>query len=139
LRHSAEQRPAEVTVRIGTSQPSPDEKLLATLETIKHAVRLSGSELIPFEKDYHKRADVEWNIEPIHDGAIDLTSSIKDSNLPDQNIEISFTDSEDLTKRIGNFIHSRMHLIRYIWPYDNDHPMLCATRISQSRPKPKSR
>jgi ABC-type phosphate/phosphonate transport system substrate-binding protein len=122
LRHSAEQRPAEVTVRIGTSQPSPDEKLLATLETIKHAVRLSGSELIPFEKDYHKRADVEWNIEPIHDGAIDLTSSIKDSNLPDQNIEISFTDSEDLTRRIGNFIHSRMHLIRYIWPYDNDHP-----------------
>ena len=122
LSHSGEQRPAQVTVRIGTSQRSPDEKLLATLETIKHAVRRSGSELILFEKDYHQRADVEWTVEPIHDGAIELTSSINESNLLDQKIEVSFTDGEDLTKRIGNFIHSRMHLIRDIWPYDNEHP-----------------
>src|SRR2546430_17618055 len=71
----------------------------------------------------HTRFDCDWSSDVCSsDLAIELTSSINESNLLDQKIEVSFTDGEDLTKRIGNFIHSRMHLIRYIWPYDNEHP-----------------
>jgi ABC-type phosphate/phosphonate transport system substrate-binding protein len=120
LRHSAEQRPAPVTVRIGTSQANPDATLLRNLDTIKHAVRLTGTELVPFDRDYHKRPDVDWVIDPIHDGAINLVSKINNTDLDAQQFEISFTDSEDLTKRVGSFIHSRMHRIRYIWPYDDE-------------------
>jgi ABC-type phosphate/phosphonate transport system substrate-binding protein len=122
LRHSAEQRPAPVTVRIGTSEANPDPGLLAILETTKHAVRLSGTELVPFDRDYHKRPDVDWVVDRIHDGAINLVSKINNTDLEAQQFEISFTDSEDLTKRIGSFIHSRMHRIRYIWPYDDERP-----------------
>jgi len=122
LRHSAEQRPAPVTVRIATSAANPDPGLLGILETTKHAVRLSGTELVPFDRDYHKRPDVDWVVDRIHDGAINLVSKINNTDLEPQQIEISFTDSEDLTKRIGSFIHSRMHRIRYIWPYDDERP-----------------
>lgn len=122
LRHSAEQRPAPVTVRIGSSQSNPSASLLATMETIKHAVRLSGTEMVPFDPHFHKRHDVDWNVELIHDGAINLTSTITNTNLAAQQYQISFTDGEDLTKRIGSFLHSRMHRIRYIWPYDDERP-----------------
>jgi ABC-type phosphate/phosphonate transport system substrate-binding protein len=120
LRHMAEQGPASVTVNAVKSAESPVSDQL--LETIKHAIRLSGTELVPWDPDYHKKVDVEWKVEAIHDGAINLISSIIDTQLPPQKYEISFTDSEDLTKRIGGFIHSRMNRICYVWPYEDQYP-----------------
>lgn len=122
LRHSAEQRPAPITVAITTSQKQQDARFRGILETIKQAVRLSGTELVLYDEDYHEKWDVIWNVEPIHDDAINLTSKIEHTDLAPQQLQISFTGDEDLTKRIGSFIQSRMHRIRYIWPYNDEHP-----------------
>lgn len=121
LRHLAEQRSTAVTVKIENSKTSPidDDALLVS---IKDAVRLSKTEFVPWEEDYHKKEDVDWVVERIHSGAIRLLSTIKYTNLDPQEFEISFTDGEDLAKRIDGIIHSRMHRIRYVWPYEDRFP-----------------
>ena len=63
-----------------------------------------------------------WTLGLIHDGAVDLKVAIAGSDVPPQRFQISFTDLSDLTKRIGGLIHSRMHRIRYVWPYDEKSP-----------------
>ena len=39
-----------------------------------------------------------------------------------QDFQISYGTLEDLTRRVGALIHSRMHRIRYVWPYQQDPP-----------------
>ena len=119
LTHLAEQRSAAITIKIMNSSESPVSP--ANLQAIAQAIRLSNTEFIPYDEDYHARADIEWCAEMIHDGAIRLCSKINDVSLDTQEFEISFTDGEDLKKRVGGLIHSRMHRIRYVWPYE-DHP-----------------
>ena len=63
-----------------------------------------------------------WELSPIHDGAVRLKSTIRGfEDLEPQLFSISHSghgDSyEDLTLRIGDLIHSRLHRIRYLWPY----------------------
>ncbi len=120
LRWLATGRRTDVTVSIdnSTEAPVPREQL----EAAEQAARLSGSELVLHDNYFHERRDYKWTLERIHDGAIILTSSIEESELPKQKFHISFEDAQDLTKRIGNLIHSRMHRIRYLWPYKKDHP-----------------
>ena len=118
LRHLAEQRATAVTIKIVNSSASPVDRLLE--EEIRHAILLSNTEFTPFDPSYHANntADVDWTVETIHDGAIKLVSQINKSNLEAQEFEISFTrGKEDLTKKITSIIHSRMHRIRYVWPY----------------------
>jgi hypothetical protein len=44
--------------------------------------------------------------------------------VPAQQFQISFAGIPDLTKRIGALIHSRMHRIRYLWPYEEKSPTI---------------
>jgi len=130
LRRLAAEHPAPVTVNVQASDfgVAPTNKYL---EAAKQAIRLSGTELVLFDSDFHKHPDVTWTLKPIHDGAVVLTSKIEDFDLEPQSFQISFTtvrvangdtDYSDLTKRIGALIHSRMHRIRYIWPYEEGSP-----------------
>lgn len=117
LRWSALAAPARVTVKIGAEGPVPEEYL----EAAERAVRLSGTEFVVFDPDYHGHADFRWTLRPEHDGALRLTSDViglADSRLAlEQTYWISFADAGELTERISAFIHSRMHRVRYLWPY----------------------
>ncbi|MGD2155110.1 MAG: PhnD/SsuA/transferrin family substrate-binding protein [Gemmatimonadales bacterium] len=122
LRWLARERPAPVTVGVRTSPEEgsrvPDEYL----EAARQAVRLSGTEFVNYDDDFHAHQDYVWTLELIHDGAIELTSRISGSEIDDQEFQISFKDTEDLTRRIGALLHSRMHRIRYVWPYRTEQP-----------------
>ncbi len=121
LRWLARERPAPVTVdvrRSGAGGSVPE----AYLEAARQAVRLSGTEFVGYDDDFHAHRDYVWTLELIHDGAVTLTSRIIGSDIDDQEFQISFKDTEDLTRRIGALIHSRMHRIRYVWPYRAEQP-----------------
>jgi ABC transporter, phosphonate, periplasmic substrate-binding protein len=120
LSHLAEQRSTAVTIKITNSSSRPVDRTLE--EEIKHAIRLSNTEFTVFDPSYHANntPDVDWTIETIHDGAIKLVSQINRTGLDPQEFEISFTPGkDDLSKKVSNIIHSRMHRIRYVWPYKN--------------------
>lgn len=89
----------------------------AYLEAARQAVRLSGTEFVGYDDDFHAHRDYVSTLELIHDGAVKLTSRIIGSDVDDQTFQISFKDTGDLTRRLGALIHSRMHGIRYVWPY----------------------
>ncbi len=121
LRREALERPAPVTVRVAVSETGkavPQEYLDAARE----AVRLSATEFVLFDEHFHKRVDFSWTLASAHDGAIKLTSQIEGSELEPQEFSISFMDAADLTKRIGMLVHSRLHRIRYVWPYQEKYP-----------------
>jgi ABC-type phosphate/phosphonate transport system substrate-binding protein len=122
LRWLARERPAPVTVGVRTELDEgsrvPDEYL----EAARQAVRLSGTEFVNYDDDFHQHQDYVWTLELIHDGAVELTSQIAGSGIDDQKYQISFKDTEDLTRRVGAILHSRMHRIRYVWPYRAELP-----------------
>lgn len=121
LRRHAVATTTPVTVMISGS----GEDGSAYVEAAEQAVRLAGTEFVLYDPDYHKWADVSWQIKPIHKGALLLTSTINGSLLPSQEFRISFMDvAEDLPKRIQSLIHGRMHRIRYVWPYENYVPTI---------------
>ncbi|PWT79979.1 MAG: hypothetical protein C5B57_12980 [Blastocatellia bacterium] len=123
LRRIAAEHPAPVTVQIQKAGPA-SERLSECVEAARQAIRLSGTELVVFDEDSHYHKDVVWTLSLIHDGAVDLKTDIAGSELPPQRFQISFNDTPDLTKRIGTLIHSRMHRIRYIWPYEEKTPTI---------------
>ena len=113
--------PPFVTVRVknDTVDPVPPAYIMAA----RQAVQFSGSEFVLYDADYHERADYEWTLSSIHDGAVMLRSTIQDyGRLAPQVYRFSFRDESDLTNRITTTIHSRLHRIRYIWPYLPDKP-----------------
>ncbi len=122
LRWLARERPAPVTVDVRSASGEGARALDEYLEAGRQAVRLSGTEFVNYDDDFHAHRDYVWTLELIHDGAILLTSRIIGSDIDDQGFQISFKDTEDLTRRIGTLIHSRMHRIRYVWPYRTEHP-----------------
>jgi ABC-type phosphate/phosphonate transport system substrate-binding protein len=123
LRWLARERPAPVTVDVRTPGAAGEGAVPeAYLEAARQAVRLSGTEFVNYDDDFHAHRDYVWTHELIHDGAIELTSRIIGSEIDDQKFQISFKDNEDLTRRIGALLHSRMHRIRYVWPYRAELP-----------------
>jgi ABC-type phosphate/phosphonate transport system substrate-binding protein len=118
LRHLAQVHPSDVTVEVVAT----DSRMRNYLEVIKNAVRLSRTEFVLHDPSFHGPTvpDYKWTIEPTHDGAISLTSEINGFQVPRQVFPISFTDDEDLTKRVCALIQSRLHRIRYVWPYEDD-------------------
>jgi ABC-type phosphate/phosphonate transport system substrate-binding protein len=122
LRWLARERPAPVTVDVRTPGADDGRVPEAYLEAARQAVRLSGTEFVNYDGDFHYHTDYLWTLELIHDGAIELTSHIVGSDIDDQRFQISFKDTEDLTRRIGSLLHSRMHRIRYVWPYRLEQP-----------------
>lgn len=121
LRREALERPAPVTVQVARSDKGKAVPL-EYLDAAQEAVRLSGTEVVLYDEHFHKRVDISWTLESTHDGAIKLISQMEGSELDPQEFSISFMDAGDLTKRIGMLIHSRLHRIRYVWPYQEKYP-----------------
>jgi ABC-type phosphate/phosphonate transport system substrate-binding protein len=123
LRWLAREQAAPVTVDV--RQGSGSLAGTATMvEAARHAVRLSGTELVVFDEDFHEHIDVVWALDEIHDGAARLTSSIPGTGIDDQVFPISFRDPQDLTRRIVNLAQTRLHRIRYVWPYSGGQPIV---------------
>lgn len=124
LRWLSRERPYPVTVEIRLAPSAGAETGRALVEAAKQAVRLSGTELVIYDQDFHERIDFTWTIEPLHDGAVVLRSGITGSELEDQVLRLSFRDPEELSKRLVTTITSRLHRIRYVWPYSTSNPIV---------------
>lgn len=125
LRRIAAPNRTPVTVHIQTpGATSASVDMREYVEAARQAVRLSGSEFVLFDEHSHDHKDVVWTLELRHEGAIALKSDIIGSDVPPQQFQISFAGVSDLTKRIGALIHSRMHRIRYLWPYEQNSPTI---------------
>lgn len=120
LERVAAASPAPVVVDI---QPAPTAE--AYLDEARQAVRLAGTEFVLFDRYFHAEADIVWKLEKVHEGSLTLTTDITETSLKtaNQRFQISFTNAEgDLATRIVALIHSRMHRIRYVWPYEHQSP-----------------
>ncbi len=124
LRWLARERPYPVTVGIRLAPSADAETGRALVEAAKQAVRLAGTELVIYDQDFHERIDFTWTIEPLHDGAIVLRSAITGADIDDQVLRLSFRDPEELSKRLVTTIASRLHRIRYVWPYSTSNPIV---------------
>lgn len=122
LRWLAKVPPPLVTVKIRRDHQDKaiEEK---HLEAAKQALRLSGTELIIFDEDYHKTFDTLWTLKMTHEDSIVITSEFVSAGIK-QEFPISFkkNDMLSLTTKIGHIISDRMHRIRYIWPFDDETP-----------------
>ena len=131
LRRLSRLPPAPVIVRVQLSTEADKELESRTdgerlgealVEAAGQAILLSGSELGLFVEGIHDQADMVWELSLIHDGAVRLKSTIRNfGGLEPQTFSISHKGRgesfEDLTLRIGDLIHTRLHRIRYLWPY----------------------
>lgn len=122
LRWLAREQTAPVTVDVRAAGTNPGTS--AMVEAAKHAVRLSGTEFVLFDEDFHEHIDFVWTLDEIHDGAAQLRSSIPGTGIDDQVFPISFHDPEDLTRRIVGLMRERLHRIRYVWPYSGSQPIV---------------
>jgi ABC-type phosphate/phosphonate transport system substrate-binding protein len=123
LRWLAREQAAPVTVDVRQGRGSP-AGTATMVEAARHAVRLSGTELVVFDEDFHEHIDVVWTLDEIHDGAARLTSAIPGTGIDDQFFPISFRDQQDLTRRIVNLAQTRLHRIRYVWSYSGGQPIV---------------
>ncbi len=125
LRWLARERPAPITVEVRLDeQEEPGQAVAAWVEAARQAVRLSGTELVVYDQDFHEHVDFTWTLDVVHDGAVVLRSSIPGSEVAEQDFRISFADAEDLARRIVGIVHSRLHRIRYAWAYSGDPPVV---------------
>jgi ABC-type phosphate/phosphonate transport system substrate-binding protein len=125
LRWLARERETPITVEVRfDSAARRDADATGLLSAVRQAVRLSGSEFIVYDQDFHEHIDFTWTVEPIHDGAILLHSAISGSDIDEQVFQLSFRDLEGLTRRIGALIQNRLHRIRYVWPYSDNPPIV---------------
>jgi len=123
LRWLAREQVAPVTVDVRQGRGSrPGTAVMA--EATRHAVRLSGTEFMLFDEDFHEHIDAVWRLDEIHDGAARLTASLPGTGIDDQVFPISFRDPQDLTRRIVGITQERLHRIRYVWPYSGGQPIV---------------
>jgi ABC-type phosphate/phosphonate transport system substrate-binding protein len=123
LRWLARERPPAITVDVRRSErgtPLADR----LLEAARQAVRLSATEFVNYDDDFHAHRDYLWTLEHVRTGSVALTSRVVGSDVDDQRFWISFSDEEDLTRRIGAIIHGRLHRVRYVWPYWPERPTI---------------
>jgi len=114
--------PMQIELAEGAS--IPPARASALLDAARQAVHLSETEFTLYDADFHAHFDFRWRLEPVHDGAVVLHSSIAGADIPEQTFQLSFRDSEDLTSRLVSIIHSRLHRIRYIWPFSIGGPSI---------------
>lgn len=122
LRQVALEPPAAATVEVRRSAHGGGMVPELYLSAARRAIRLSGLELVNYDRNFHAQQDYLWTLEPMHDGAVLLRSTIVGSNIDPQEFRISFRDAEELTSRIGELLRSRLHRVRYLWPYRTDPP-----------------
>ncbi len=118
LKWKARERSSPVTVDI----QKKGEVKAVLVDAVAQALRLAGTELVPYDEDYHQHIDFSWTLSSIHDGAISLESRLPGTGIDDQIFRISFLDESDLTQRVVSIIHSRLHRIRMVWPYSGEIP-----------------
>jgi ABC-type phosphate/phosphonate transport system substrate-binding protein len=121
LNRAATAPPAPVVVRVQAA----DAASRPYVDDVRQAVRLSGTEFVLEVPKFHDTVDVLWTVTKVHDGAIVLSTAMVARALQDitQQFQLSFTSATgDLTKRVVSLIHSRMHRVRYLWPYNAVHP-----------------
>jgi hypothetical protein len=123
LRWLAREQVVPVTVDVRRGQ-GPPAGTAAMAEAARHAVRLSATELVLFDEDFHEHIDAVWTLDEIHDGAARLTASLPGTGIDDQVFPISFQDPQDLTRRIVTIAQERLHRIRYVWPYSGAQPIV---------------
>ena len=123
LRWLAREQVAPVTVDVRQGRGSRS-RTATMAEAARHAVRLSGTEFVLFDEDFHEHIDTVWTLDEIHDGAARLTSSIPGTGIDNQVFPISFRDPQDLTRRIVAIAQARLHRIRYVWPYSGGQPII---------------
>jgi hypothetical protein len=106
-----------MTVRIKAVNDDPE--LQKYVDAAEHAVRYAGTEFVPLDESRNQETpDVDWTIALVHEGALVITSKIhKLEEVPEQTFRISFSDVNDLPRRIESRVHSELNRIRYIWPY----------------------
>jgi len=123
LRWLAREQAAPVTVDVRAAAGARPATA-AMVDAAKHAIRLSETEFVLFDEDFHEHIDSVWTLDEIHDGAARLRSSIPGTRIEDQVFPISFRDPQDLTRRIVGLIQGRLHRIRYVWPYSGLKPIV---------------
>ena len=111
-------------MKVEGNRPQGEDRILDTyVSAAKEAVRLSGTEFVLEDRDLHKRVDMTWTLESIHDGALRLTSRLDSAfRQSEETFSISFVDSHDLPRRIADLARSRLRRIRYVWPYEQKYP-----------------
>jgi ABC-type phosphate/phosphonate transport system substrate-binding protein len=124
LRWLARVRTSPVPIKIRKAHNDTTELDLMLVEAAKQAVRLSGTEFVLFDEDFHKHFDVLWTLRKTHEDSLTITSEFPDFNLPPQTFHISFKrgDRESLVARIEDQISDNMHRVRDIWPFDDEVP-----------------
>jgi ABC-type phosphate/phosphonate transport system substrate-binding protein len=138
LRWLAREQVAPVTVDVRQGRGSQTGTSIMA-EAARHAVRLSGTEFLLFDEDFHEHIDAVWTLDEIHDGAARLTTSIPGTGIDDQVFPISFRDSQDLTRRIVGIAQERLHRIRYVWPYSGGQPIVIRDTTLPMPPGRKAR
>jgi len=123
LRHAAHATSARVPVEIQLAKDAGPAGP-ALVEAARQAVRLSETEFVLYDADYHNQPDLAWTLEPIHDEAVVLHSKLSGYDIDEQTFQISFRDGDDLTDRIVSIIQSRLHRIRYVWSYSSNAPIV---------------
>ena len=123
LRWLAREQVAPVTVDVRQGSGSRSGTAIMA-DAARHAVRLSATEFILFDEDFHEHIDTVWTLDEIHDGAARLTASLPGTGIDDQVFPISFRDPQDLTGRIVAIAQGRLHRIRYVWPYSGGQPIV---------------
>ena len=125
LRSLARKAPAPVTVQI---QAADDDDLTRgwLREAARQAVRLSGTEFVLFNKSFHEQVDYAWQLQLVREGYLKLESTIRDAPELSQTFYISFHAGslENLAVRLNRYIHSRIHRVRYLWPYEKKNPLV---------------
>jgi ABC-type phosphate/phosphonate transport system substrate-binding protein len=124
LRWMAKVTPQPVPIQIHNARGGDDGVANRYLMAAREAIRLSGTEFILFDEDFHQRFDVLWTLRKVHDDSLIIKSDFIDSGLEPQEFHISFKkdDMESLVLRIGSEITTKMHRIRYVWPFDDEQP-----------------
>lgn len=123
LRQAARATPARVPVDIQVAKDAGPAGP-ALVEAARQAVRLSETEFVVYDADYHNQPDVTWTLEPIHDEAVVLHSKLAGYDIDEQAFQISFRDVDDLTERVVSIMKSRLHRIRYVWSYSGSTPIV---------------
>lgn len=114
LRKQSRTRTSAVTIQIEAKSGTEDD----IVEAVRQTLYLSGTEFVEFDEESGALPDFKWTLEPIHDGALLITSSIRSvKEIKDQHFQVSFDTTDGLMERVGELIHARMHRIRYTWPY----------------------
>ena len=118
LRMGARQKLAPLTVEI--SQKGDNAGGEERLEAARMAVRQSGSEFALFDENFHEGSTYKWTVEVQHDNkAVEMISRVDLSKADSQVFHLSYDEVDDLTRRIGGIMHSRLDRVRYLWPYSD--------------------